>query len=84
MFLAMEGVGSEDARVRVRHAERAVELWECVVERQGASKFPVERAREEREDARGLVEVARGQVELGGGGGEVDVGMAQSDEEGAG
>ena len=78
----MEGVGSEDARVRLRHAERAVELWECVVERTGASKFPVERAREEREDARGLVEVARGQVELGGGGGAGDGVVAQSEDGG--
>lgn len=67
IYLAMEGVGAEDAAVRLRQAERAVELWRVVIERRGASRFPVEKAREEMEDARLLVEVARVGVEQVGG-----------------
>ena len=60
MFLAREGVGSRDAAVRARHAEQAVMLWGCVVERMGTSRFPVEKARMGLEEAKGLVRVARG------------------------
>ena len=60
MFLAREGVGSADAEVRARHAEQAVMLWGCVVERRGLSRFPVAKAKEGLEEARVLVQVARG------------------------
>lgn len=41
---------------RLSHAWKAVELWSIVIERRGVSRFPVDKAREEREEARLLVE----------------------------
>lgn len=59
----MEGVGSARAPTRLSHAWKAVELWSTVIERQGLSRFPVEKAREEREEARLLVEAVQIGVE---------------------
>jgi hypothetical protein len=47
------------ALLRLQHAEKAVKLWDVIVERRGESRFPVEKARSEREEARALVGAAR-------------------------
>ena len=71
----MEGVGSARAPTRLSHAWKAVELWSTVIERRGVSRFPVEKAREEREEARLLVEAVQIAVEE-----SVDTPMQDDDE----
>lgn len=58
MYLATAAVGPELASGRARHAEMAMGSWRVVVERKGASRFPVERARAELERAESLLEEA--------------------------
>lgn len=76
MYLSMDGVGyAEDdeeelndkgrlraAKLRLKHAERAVQLWDIVVDRRGESRFPVQKAKGEREEAKALVEAAKAGV----------------------
>ena len=57
-----EWVKRRMAWLRLQHAEKAVGLWDVVVERRGESRFPVEKAGSEREEARALVEAARAGV----------------------
>ncbi|KAK0904731.1 hypothetical protein LTR02_006901 [Friedmanniomyces endolithicus] len=44
-YLSTLVVGSRSAIERAFHARKAVEAWEVVIERTGASRFPVEEAR---------------------------------------
>lgn len=62
MYLAMSGVGSEDAEERLTHAERAVELWDVVITRKGESRFPIAKAKEEKEIAKSLAEACNSAV----------------------
>ena len=64
MYLSMEGVGPDYASGRAYHAGMAIEAWEAVINRTGASRFPIEKARKELELAKQLLEIANAAVEL--------------------
>lgn len=56
LYLARKEVTTRDDGFRVMCADKAVRMWQMVLERRGVSRFPVEKAREEMKAAQRVVE----------------------------